>query len=225
MLDSIFNTAAVDSGLSVQTSIITLAVALLLGVLISLTYMKTHTSGVYSPNFSVTVVMIPVILAVIILFVGSNVARAFSLAGTVAIIRFRSAPGDPKDIGYIFFAMAAGLACGVGLYLYGALFTIVLCAVMFVLYKIKYGEKRTQEKLLKIVIPEDLDYEGVFDDVFAACTASHKLRKVRTTDLGSLYELVYTVTMKQEQNEKAFIDALRCRNGNLNIVLSMTPEE
>lgn len=169
--------------------------------------------------------MLPIILTVIILFVGSNVARAFSLAGTLSIIRFRSAPGDPEDIGYIFFDIAAGLACGVGLYGYGALFVLLLCLFMIVISKIKFGKPNTTAKNLKITIPENLDYEGIFDEIIKKYSKDYTLQKVRTTDLGSLYELTYSVNMNKDADEKKFIDELRCRNGNLNIVLSLAATE
>ena len=148
-------------------------------------------------------------------------ARAFSLAGAFSIIKFRSAPGDPKDISYVLFTMAAGLACGVGYFTYAILFTVVLCMLMVILDFFKYGAVSTSQKQLKIAIPEDLDYEGAFDDVFARFTTGNELRKVKTTNLGSLYELVYIVTIKNETSQKEFLDELRCRNGNLSITLSM----
>lgn len=132
-MEQLFNSITTQDGsITIITVLCTLIIACILGLLISLTYMRTQ-NGVHSQSFAITLIMLPVILSVIILFVGSNVARAFSLAGTVAIIRFRSAPGEPKDIGFIFFAMAAGLACGVGVYIYGVVFTILLCAVMLAL--------------------------------------------------------------------------------------------
>lgn len=152
-------------------------------------------------------------------------ARAFSLAGAFSIIRFRSAPGNPKDITYIFFAMAAGLACGVGLIGYAMLFTVLLCAFMVVLYLVKFGASRTVVKHLKITIPEDLNYEGVFEDILKEYTESHRLLRVRTTDLGSLYELQFEILPKAGINEKEFLDLVRCRNGNLNITLSLAEAE
>lgn len=169
-------------------------------------------------------IMLPCIVAIIILLIGSNVARAFGLSGAFSIIRFRSAPGDPKDISYVLFAMGAGLACGVEEYGYAVLFTVVLCAFMFFLCKINFGAKKTTDKMLKIIIPEDLDYQGVFDDIFDTYTYQHELKRVRTTDLGTLYELVYLVSMRSNVKEKEFLDDIRCRNGNLNITLSMNAE-
>ncbi len=165
--------------------------------------------------------MIPSIIAIIILLVGSNVARAFSLAGAFSIIRFRSEAGDPKDIAYVFFTMAAGLACGVGFFGYAILFTIVLCIFLVILGKVNFGAKKSSYKLLKVVIPEDLDYKKEFEEVFNKYTLSYELQRVKTTDLGSLYELVYIVSLYYDTDEKEFIDALRCRNGNLSIMLGM----
>ncbi|NLU09915.1 MAG: DUF4956 domain-containing protein [Tepidanaerobacter acetatoxydans] len=221
MFQTIFGTAAADTSISLGNTLLTIAISFILGMVISLTYMKTSNKNNYSQNFSLTLVLVPTLIAIIILLIGSNVARAFSLAGAFSIIRFRSAPGDPKDISYVLFALAAGLACGVGFYQYAALFTAVLCLLMIMLSLFNFGAKNTGQKLLKITIPEDLDYEGAFDEVFDTFTVDHTLTKVKTTSLGSLYELVYTVTMNKDINQKEFLDALRCRNGNLNITLSM----
>nr|WP_242981180.1 DUF4956 domain-containing protein [Ruminiclostridium sufflavum] len=198
--------------------------AFILGLIISFTYKKTHVKGQYSQNFSLTLVMIPCVIAIIIMMVGSNIARAFGLTGAFSIIRFRSNATDPKDISYVLFTMAAGLACGSGSYGYAAFFTILLCIIMFILSKVNFGAKDSTYKLLKIIIPEDLDYHGAFDEVFEKYTVNHDLKKVKTTDLGTLYELVYNVTIKNDMNEKSFMDELRCRNGNLNIILAMNAE-
>ncbi len=224
MLESFFSTTAADTSISLINALMAICVSFILGGIISLTYMKTSNKNMYSRNFALTLIMTPSIIAIIILLIGSNIARAFSLAGAFSIIRFRSAPGDPKDIAYVLFTMAAGLACGVGYFGYAAIFTVILCALMFLLNVLNFGERKTSQKLLKITIPEDLDYEGAFDDVFTAYTAEHELKKVKTADLGSLYELVYTVTMTNTASQKEFLDALRCRNGNLNITLSMCAE-
>jgi len=183
--------------------------------------MKTASKGGYSQNFALTLVIIPTVVAIIVFLVGSNVARAFSLAGALSIIRFRSVPGDSKDISYVLFTTSAGLATGVGLFGYGILFTTCLCLLMFILKLVNFGANKTSRNLLKIIIPEDLDYEGVFDDIFSEYTKDHELIKVKTTDLGSLFQLVYTVVLDNKTSQKEFLDELRCRNGNLNITLSM----
>lgn len=218
LLNTVTETAGAMNGGEV---ILTLLAAILLGVIISLTYIKTQRVDGYSQSLAITLTLLPVVLAMIILFVGSNVARAFSLAGTLSIIRFRSAPGEPKDIGYIFFDIAAGLACGVGQYLYGALFVGVVCLFIILLHITKFGSQKSTAKHLKIVIPEDLDYQDAFKDILHKYTKNYKLTKVKTTDLGSLFELDYTINMKNDCSDKEFIDELRCRNGNLSIILSL----
>jgi hypothetical protein len=222
MLDSLFSTTLVSTDLTFTTAILTIFISIVLGGIISYTYMKTNPSG-YSQSFTLTMVLLPVIVAIIILLIGSNVARAFSLAGAFSIIRFRSAPGDPKDITFVLFTMASGLACGVGSFGYAVLFTIILCVLMFILSRTKFGVRTTLQKMLKVTIPENLGYDEAFDEVFAKYNVAYELKKIRTTELGSLYELVYAVTIDQLTNQKEFLDAIRCRNGNLDISLTMSP--
>ncbi|MGN1093112.1 MAG: DUF4956 domain-containing protein, partial [Monoglobaceae bacterium] len=135
-MNELFNNilTSTSSEMSVAGAVVTMLIAVSFGIVIGFTYYMTQKEN-YQRSMAVTLVMLPIILSVIILFVGSNIARAFSLAGTLSIIRFRSAPGDPKDIGFIFFDIAAGLACGVGLYGYGALFVVILCVLIIALEK------------------------------------------------------------------------------------------
>ena len=186
-MDNLFNNilANVSQDITIASAVITMIVAVVFGLAIGFTYYKTQEEN-FQRNMAVTLMMLPAILSVIILFVGSNIARAFSLAGTLSIIRFRSAPGDPKDIGFIFFDIAAGLACGVGLYGYGAVFVALLCIVMLLSEKYKLFEKKSVQKTLKITIPENLNYQGAFDEILKKYTKSYKLTKIKTTDLGSL---------------------------------------
>ncbi|WP_169081318.1 DUF4956 domain-containing protein [Paenibacillus sp. PL91] len=220
--ESLFNPTTATTTMTLGSSIVTILIAIALGVIISFTYMKTSPTS-YSQNFTLTMIILPTIVAIIILLIGSNIARAFSLAGAFSIIRFRSAPGDPKDIAYVLFTMAAGLACGVGAFGYAVLFTLILCALMFILSKTNFGARKSAQKLLKVTIPESLGYEEAFYEVFATFGVAYELKKIRTTELGSLYELVYTVTLDQNTNQKEFLDAIRCRNGNLDLSLTMVP--
>ncbi|MFD0587329.1 DUF4956 domain-containing protein [Paenibacillus sp. GCM10027627] len=223
-IESIFApSTAADPTLTISHALITVLVSIVLGGMISFTYMKTSNRANYSPNFTLTMMLLPAIVAIIILLIGSNIARAFSLAGAFSIIRFRSAPGDPKDIAFVLFTMASGLAVGVGSFGYAVLFTVLLCGLMFALSFLKFGQQKTTQRLLKVTIPEDLGYEEAFAEVFRDFGIAFELKKVRTTELGSLYELVYAVTMGSETNQKGFLDAIRCRNGNLDITLTMAP--
>lgn len=223
-MNNLFNNILVNAAIdiSIGSAIITMIIAVLFGVAIAFTYYKTQREN-YQRSMAVTLLMLPIILSVIIIFVGSNIARAFSLAGTLSIIRFRSAPGDPKDIGFIFFDIAAGLACGVGLYGYGAIFVLLLCIIIIFIEKFRIFENKAVQKNLKITIPENLNYQGAFDEILKKYTKQYALTRIKTTDLGSLFELCYTVEMQNDNDEQEFINELRCRNGNLNIILAMAP--
>ena len=204
-----------------MNSLLVIGTSIILGILISVVYMKTHEKSNFNSGFSTTLIMLPVIISIIILLVGNNVARAFSLAGAFSIIRFRSAPGDPKDIAYIFFTLAIGLTCGMGYITYAVLFTLILSAVTIGLHITKFTEPKNKTMQLKITIPEDLNYEGVFEEVLDNYTNSYNIQRVRTRDFGSLFELTYTITLNPDANQKSFMDELRCRNGNLNITLTL----
>lgn len=221
-MDNLFNVilSNVSADITFGGAVITMLVSIVFGAVIGLTYYKTQEEN-YQRSMAVTLLMLPIILSVIIMFVGSNIARAFSLAGTLSIIRFRSAPGDPKDIGFIFFDIAAGLACGVGLYGYGAIFVVLLCVVMILTEKFGLFEKKSVEKTLRITIPESLNYQGAFDEILKKYTKKYTLTRIKTTDLGSLFELNYNVIMLHDEDEQEFINELRCRNGNLNIILAV----
>lgn len=221
MLETIITSTNGES-FTLLNALIIIGSSIVLGLIISLAYMRTHRKEGYTPSFTITLIMLPVIISIIILLVGNNVARAFSLAGAFSIIRFRSAPGDPKDITYVFFTLAVGLTCGMGYIGYAFIFTIVLCALTLILDATKFSMPKTKTSKLKITIPEDLNYDGIFDDILNKYTNSWKIETIRTRDFGSLFELHYIIQMKLDANQKKFIDELRCKNGNLNISLTFS---
>ncbi|KAF5057615.1 hypothetical protein DSECCO2_354960 [anaerobic digester metagenome] len=219
MWETLFS-SAINETLTLSTTVNIIFASLLMGLFISFIYIRTRGKDGYSHGFTITLIMLPAIIAIIILLVGNNIARAFSLAGAFSLIRFRSAPGDPIDISYVFFTLAVGLACGMGYIGYGVLFAVILCVVMVILSVTKYAKPKVQMMQLKITIPEDIDFQNCFEDILEQFTESHKLQRVKTADFGSLFEIVYTIQPKEAMDQKAFIDQLRCRNGNLNIVLN-----
>lgn len=223
MFETILGTGS-ESAIRFIEVLLTIGSAFLCGGIISSTYHITSNKGKYSDNFGLTMILLPAVIAIIILLIGSDIARAFSLAGAFSIIRFRSAPGEPKDIAYVLFAMAAGLATGVGAYDYAILFTVILCVVMFVLNKTRYKKGDHAKRLLLITVPEDMEFEEALDEVMSQYTTHSELRRVKTTALGSLYQLSYHVDLLPEMSTKKFIDALRGCNGNLSISLTLVPE-
>lgn len=224
MLDSLISslTASGTSAaatLTIGHTLLVLGVALVLGLFISQVYIRTHQQEGYAQSFTVTMIMLPAIIAIIILMIGDNVARAFSLAGAFSLIRFRSAASDPKDIAYVFFTLAVGLACGVGHIAYAALFALILCSVMLVLHKLHYADTNQTSMLLKITVPENFNYRSLFDDIFGRYTNSWRMQRVKTSNFGTLFNLEYLVELKNNCSQKEFLDELRCRNGNLDIAL------
>jgi len=217
--------AAEGTPLTLSEILITLSVSLVMGILISYTYYKANETGCSRRSFVLALLMLPVIMSAIILFVGSNVARAFSLAGTVSIIRFRSNTESAKDIGYVFFAVAAGLTAGIGYYMYGALFVLLLCMVLYITEKSGFAKDSDHQRILKITVPEDLNYSEEFDGILSEFAEKHSLCGIKTADLGSVFVLTYHLKMKNNANPKEMLDKLRCRNSNLNISLTTLPSE
>lgn len=225
MLDMLFS-GLYDSvsSITVSSFLLCIGAALALGVILALVgTWRMHTTR----SFTVTLAMLPAIVSVVIMMVNGNLGAGVAVAGAFSLVRFRSAPGTAKEICVIFMAMAVGLACGMGYPGFAALFTMVMCLVSAVLTMLNFGGKRDAHlrKVLRITVPEDLDYGGVFQDVLDQYTSEAVLVSIKTTNLGSLNRLTYDVVLKSAGSEKEMIDKLRCRNGNLEISLSYQPTE
>ena len=221
MFESIFTSTA-DNSINISQAAISLGASIVIGVIIAIVYMYISKKEGYQKNFIIGLLMLPAVVSVVILLVGSNVARAFSMAGAFALVRFRSAPGSAKDISIVFFTMAAGLACGLGYVTFAAAFTALLLLILISAFG--FADRNEGRKQLKIVIPESLNYNSVFDDLFDKYTSENRLNKVKTTNMGTMYELTYEIRLKNDDAEKDFIDELRVRNGNLNISVGIMPE-
>ena len=192
--------------------------SILLGLLCALIYMYKHD---YSKNFVVTLALLPVIVQMVITLVNGNIGAGVAVMGVFSLVRFRSIAGTAKDIGSVFLAMAIGLATGMGYIGVAAILTVVVGIFNVIYVTTPFGKPResAKKKQLKITVPEDLEFEGVFDDVLGNYTASYELQNVSTSNMGSLYQLEYAVTMKADGLEKKMLDELRCLNGNLKIAL------
>ncbi len=215
MLESIIT----GTEITLEAFFICTAASLLLGLGIALLCMYKSS---YTQSFVITLAMLPAVVQVIIMLVNGNIGTGVAVAGAFGLVRFRSTPGTAKEIGMIFLAMAIGLADGMGYVILAALFFLVMAAFVLVLSRLRFGCGDENERELKITIPENLDYEGLFDDLFQRYARSVRLEKVKTSNMGTLYELHYRVVMKSGRVPKEFLDELRCRNGNLNIVCGRT---
>ena len=201
---------------SAESVFLTMLVALALGIVIALVYKSSHS---HTSSFAVMLAVLPVVESVIILMVNGNLGASVVVLGAFGLIRFRSATGSAWDIGFIFFAMAVGLAVGLGFLGLAAVLTVVVCAIMYLLERMHFGTSIPKEKQLRITIPEDLEYNGIFAALFQTYTNSVRLERVKTINLGTMYELTYVLDLKDPAKEKEFIDALRCRNGNLTVIM------
>lgn len=221
MLSNLFNSILTTdvTTISVSHFVICIIVSLAIGVGLTILYGLKHKS---SQGFLVTLAILPAIVCGVIMMVNGNIGAGVAVAGAFALVRFRSVPGSAKEIAVIFLAMACGLMTGMGYLGFAVLFAAILGLffTVFSFISLSFGKGDDKEKLLKITIPEDLDYYNVFDDVFEKYTNHVHLISSKTTNMGSMYKLQYNVSMKNVADEKAFMDDLRCRNGNLEIAIS-----
>lgn len=205
--------------ISVPDFLLCMGFSLLIGLIIALGYMyRTR----YTKSFVITLAILPAVVCVVIMMVNGNVGTGVAVAGAFSLVRFRSAPGTAKEIGMLFLAMGAGLIVGMGYLGFAVLFTVVMSAVFALYNRLDLGAKKNAEayKTIQITIPEDLDYSGVFDDLFETYTTSHDLTHVKTTNMGSMFRITYNITLRDVTKEKEMIDKIRCRNGNLEINIS-----
>lgn len=214
-----FNSIILDtaSNLTLSSTLICTACSIILGFAIAISYRYEQT---YSKNFVVSLVLLPTLVQFVIMLVNGNLGTSVAVLGTFSLVRFRSVPGTSKEICYIFLAMAIGLATGMGFIGFAILFTAISVIIFVLMIKLKFAQPIENQKELRVTIPENLDYTEIFTDIFEHFTSSIKLNKVKTTNLGSMYELHYEVTLLRPDEEKQFIDAIRCRNGNLTVICS-----
>lgn len=209
----------ITSVISLGDFLLCVMTALVIGLILAITFMHRNR---YTKSFVLTMAMLPAVVCVVIMMVNGNVGAGVAVAGAFSLVRFRSVPGNAKEITMLFLAMGAGLITGMGYLAFAFLFTIIMCMVCIIYNNLDFGVKRNSEKykMLNITIPEDLDYSGVFEEILKEYTTSCELIRVKTTNMGSMFRLTYDLVLRCPENEKEMIDKLRCRNGNLEITIS-----
>ncbi len=225
VIDSIFNAQIASEALTLPSVLLILFASLLLGALIGCVYIWTQRKNGNDTSLSISLIMVPAVVAVIVMLVGNSYARAFTLAGAFSIVRYRSLPATPKDISYVFMSLAIGLGCGIGYIGYSALFCVIFILVMLIISATGFGYPKKREMQLKVVVPENLNFEGLLDDILDSDTVHWRLSKVKTSDFGTMFELIYRLKLKNNVQTKDFLDKIRCRNGNLNIVMTYAADE
>ena len=209
-----------DMSLRMSLLCILLAVVLGIGTALVFSFRTRHTA-----SMSLTLAIMPAAIALVIMLVNGNIGAGVAVAGAFALVRFRSVPGTAREIAAIFVAMSLGLACGMGSIVLALLFFVIISILVVALTLLEFGEKPARVRQLRITIPESLDYDELFDDLFDKYTVYHELVRVKTTNMGTLYELWFEILMIDERQTKRFIDELRCRNGNLSIQIGRVVEK
>ena len=215
MFNSVFN--EIENGLSIQMGVMCTFVSLFLGIWIALIYQAKEESA---RQFKVALALLVPLVQLVIMMVNGNLGSGVAALGAFSLVRFRSVPGSSREIVFIFFAMAIGLAAGMGYLTFACFIAFVIGIAAYLFYQLPQRNTVSARKDLHITIPENLDYTEIFDEIFAHNLKQAELIKVKTIQLGSMFDLYYQITLKEVKQEKALIDALRCRNGNLNIVVA-----
>lgn len=207
--------SVIPTAMTLSAFLMCLFSALILGVLTALVF---SFRSKHSDSLMLALALLPPIVTLVIMMVNGNIGAGLAVAGTFSLVRFRSAPGTAREICGLFMSTAIGISCGMGFIGIAAVFYLVMAAFLLLLTFFRFGEAASSQRQLKITIPENLDYDGLFDDIFDKYTSHHELVKVKTSNMGTLYELTYSINLKTSDVSKQFIDDIRCRNGNLNIV-------
>ena len=215
MFNSIFDSSV--NGLDITTGLICAAVAVGLGIVIAITHMKTSQT---TKGFLVTLATLPLLVMAVMIMINGNLGTSIAILGAFSLIRFRSIQGKAKDLLSVFFAMMVGLACGMGHILFATVITVISVVIIVFFSNTNFLEPNKKQRVLKIVVPEDLDYEEVFNEIFAKYTSKAELIQMKTMNMGSLYKLTYNITMKTNAREKDFLDEIRVKNCNLKVLLS-----
>lgn len=217
-----FDTIIPASGLDAATSLICTGTSLALGILAAVLY-RLGTKR-YSKSLAITLIVLPVLVQTVIMMVNGSVGAGLAVMGAFSLVRFRSAPGSAKDISFIFYAMCIGLATGMGYIAFAALLAVIVGAALAILSFIPAFKSDRKRKLLRITIPEDMNYTDAFTDIFDEYLTSNELVSVKTTAMGTLFDLRYEIVEKDASREKELIDKLRTRNGNLTISIGLVPD-
>ena len=216
MLSQLFYDVFTDAAVDPAMMMLAIGVSLLLGLVIAKVYQfKT----VYSKSFVMSLALLPTLIAIVIFLVNGSLGAGVAVMGAFSLIRFRSAPGGAKELVSIFLVMTIGIAIGMGYLVFAIVFTLIMSLVMLLLEVVNFGQMKHSMRQLTIVIPESLDYESIFDDIFNKAANHVELANVKTSDMGSLFKIKYIIQLNGRMTEKELIDALRTRNGNLEIAI------
>lgn len=219
LIRDMMQSTAAGGGFQLWEAMVALTLSFFLCLVVAYFYRVTHQGISYSVAFVHTMVIMGVTVSIIMLIIGSNIARAFALVGALSIIRFRNAVKDSRDVAFIFITMAIGMAAGTGFYSAAVVFTLFITAMVYFLFRFDVGAIKSREVLLKVQLPEDADYHAVFNDVFVRHVSNHSLLSVESVREGELLEVVYSVELKRGADEREFLDQVRAVTGSGRVAL------
>jgi hypothetical protein len=229
MLDALIKelTPAVDltSEFRMITVVLTLLLSFVLSLVVAWVYRYTHKGVSYSQSFAQTLVIMGSVVGLIMLIIGSNIARAFALVGALSIIRFRNAVKESRDVAFVFLAMAIGMACGTRFYALAVMATVAFSAFIIVISKLNLFAKEFRERILRVQVPAHLDFDTLLEPILDRFTNQSALVSVETVREGELQEVIYTVELKRRANPQALLEEVRAVNGNRKVTLVMGLQE
>ena len=220
MLDSVFSNTT--SSVDISNILLSLLTSIVLGLMIAFTHKLTSK---YNKNYLTTIALLPLLITTIIIMVNGNLGTSVAVLGTFGFVRFRSVPGTSKEILSVLFSKTIGLVVGMGNLIFVSIVTVISCLFIIIYHKLTIFDENKYEKILRISIPENLDYTEVFDDIFKVYAKDAKLISVKTTNMGSIFDLKYRIILNKDIDEKEFMDELRIKNGNLKIILTHPLED
>lgn len=218
-----FGSIIEESGLTFNAALICTLTSVALGFAAALVYRLKNPHA--SRNLMASIVVLPTLVQTVIMLVNGSVGAGIAVMGAFNLVRFRSTPGSSRDICFIFYAMGIGLATGMGYIGFAVLLAAVVGVLLAVLSFVPAFSQKASAKQLRIIIPEDLNYMDCFDDIFTEYLSSWKLIQAKTTSMGTLFDLRYEVSLKDNAKEKELIDKIRVRNGNLTVCCGILPAD
>lgn len=218
-LQQLFQVQDLTGTFTVADLAVGLLLSFVLSAIIGWVYQKTHKGTSYTQSYVHTLVITSMVVTVIMLIVGSNIARAFTLVGALSIVRFRNAIKETRDVGFIFFTMAVGMATGTKFYILAMVTTVFISLIILIMTKFNWYQRNITSQILKIQLKNNADFDKLFDKIFVKYTDLSDLISVDTVCADNMTELVYNVQMKKKANKQQFLADLKKLNNNAPISL------